>query len=84
MKKKTVKKKTVKKKNPTKRKSKTDSVHWSLAVMKQMILNLEQQIKELSKRVEIMNYPKYTQPKDDNKYWPNHEKPCPYESYIWW
>jgi hypothetical protein len=79
-----MKKKSVKRKNLQNENQKTDSVHQSLAVMKQMILNLEQQIKELSKRVDIMNYPKYIPPKDDNEYWPNHERDCPYEPYIWW
>lgn len=65
-----MKKKTSKKKS----KPKTDSVHQSLAVMKQMILNLEQQIKELSTKIDQLQYFQPYIPRDNNSppfTWPN-------------
>lgn len=64
----------MKKKKSIKRKSKTDSVHESLAVMKQMILNLEQQIKELNTKVDQLRYFQPYIPRDNNPpsiTWPN-------------
>ena len=64
----------MKKKKSTKRKSKTDSVHESLAVMKQMILNLEQQIKELNTKVDQLRYFQPYIPRDNyppSVTWPN-------------
>lgn len=76
----------MKKKKPTKRKSKTDSVHESLAIMKQMILNLEQQIKKLNTKVEQLQYsqpyypnPNLPAPQSPPKYWPNTEPPFKYK-----
>ena len=72
--------------------SKKNSVtHQSLVVLKQIILNLEQQIKELSKRVEQLQYsqPYYPpnkpqQPSQPNPWfkpaWPNTDQPIIWEN----
>ncbi len=60
-------------KKTSKKKQKTETVHESLAAIKQMILNLEQQVKELSHIVEQLQYyrPYYPpEQKDPPKYWP--------------
>ena len=64
----------MKKKNKKPSKKKTDNVHQSLAVLKQMILNLEQQIKELNAKVDQLRYFQPYIPKDNNPpsiTWPN-------------
>lgn len=76
-----------KSKKSTKRKSKTDSVHQSLAVLKQMILNLEQQTKSLVAHIEQLRYSQSrfkdcetpVKKEDTNKYWPNVNEP----PYTW-
>ena len=64
----------MKKKSKKPSKKKTDNVHQSLAVLKQMILNLEQQIKELNIKVDQLRYFQPYIPKDNNPpsiTWPN-------------
>ena len=62
------------KKKTSKKKQKTETVHQSLAVLKQMILNLERVVKELVVQVEQL---RYSQSRfkdveiDPKKYWPN-------------
>lgn len=80
----------MKKKKSTKRKSKTDSVHESLSVMKQMIFSLEQQIKELNTKVEQLRYyqpyypnPNLPAPQSPPKYWPNVPPVHPYDDVNW-
>jgi hypothetical protein len=57
-----------------KSKKKTDNVHESLAILKQMILNLEKTVKGLVAQIEQL---RYSQSRfkdveiDTNKYWPN-------------
>ena len=80
-----MKKKTVKKKK--KNQQKTETVYQSLAVLKQMILNLEQQIKELNTKVDQLRYFQPYYPKDNDepekKYWPNTEPPFKYKDIMW-
>ena len=64
----------MKKKSKKPNKNKQDNVHQSLAVLKQMILNLEQQIKELNTKVDQLRYFQPYIPKDNNPpsvTWPN-------------
>lgn len=62
------------KKKTSKKKQKTDTVHQSLAVLKQMILNLEQQIKEVNTKIEQLRYFQPYIPRDNyppSITWPN-------------
>lgn len=69
-----------KKKKTIKRKQKIDIVLESL-------LNLEQKVKELIKKVEQLQYSQPYYPKDINepekKYWPNTEPPFKYKDIMW-
>jgi hypothetical protein len=64
----------MKKKSKKSNKKKTDNVHESLAILKQMILNLEKTVKVLVAQIEQL---RYSQSRfkdveiDTNKYWPN-------------
>ena len=72
----------MKKKSKKPSKKKTDNTHASLAILKQMILNLEQQIKELNTKVDQLRYFQPYIPKDNNPpsvTWPNNPQP-----YVVW
>jgi argininosuccinate lyase len=79
-----MKKKTVK--NKKKNQQKTETVHQSLAVLKQMILNLERVVKELVAQTEQLRYSqsrfKDTEI-DTKKYWPNTEPPFKFKDIMW-
>ena len=64
----------MKKKSKKSNKKKADHVHESLAILKQMILNLEKVVKELVAQIEQLRYSqsRFKDVKiDTNKYWPN-------------
>jgi hypothetical protein len=73
-----MKKKTTKKKKQTKQK---------IDVVLESLLNLEQKVKELIKKVEQLQYSQPYYPKDNNepekKYWPNTEPPFKYKDIMW-
>ena len=74
------------KKKTSKKKQKNETVHESLAVMKQMILNLEKVVKELVVQIEQLRYSqsrfKDTEI-DTKKYWPNTEPPFKFKDIMW-
>ena len=71
-----MKKKTTKKKKPTKQK---------IDIVIESLVNLEQRVKELVKRIEELeklpfaDYYKH----DNKKYWPNTNPPFKYEGIMW-
>jgi len=75
------------KKKKVKITTKTKPKKQKIDVVLESLLNLEQKIKELTKKVEQLQYSQPYYPKDVNepakKYWPNTEPPFKYKDIMW-